>query len=96
MAVMEGDSAVMAIFAERLEKLKTQGKQPDEELKAQMDKVRSDYEHQLDAKYAAARGFVDAVIAPEDIRRVLEMAFKTSLNNAGPHLGQYTLPNTFA
>src|SRR5581483_34516 len=81
MAVMEGDSAVMAIFADRLEKLKAQGKEPDEDLKAQMDKVRSDYEHQLDAKYAAARGFVDSVIAPEEIRPVLEMAFRTSLNN---------------
>ena len=93
MAVMEGDSAVMAIFADKLEKLKAAGKEPDAELKAQMDKVRSDYEHQLDAKYAAARGFVDSVISPDEIRPVLEMALRTSLNNQGPHLGQYVLPN---
>ena len=33
-----------------------------------MDQVRATYERDLDAKYAAARGFVDAVIAPEETR----------------------------
>jgi len=46
----------------------------------------------LDAKYAAARGFVDAVIAPEDTRNALELALRVSLNYSGPHLGQFILP----
>jgi acetyl-CoA carboxylase carboxyltransferase component len=87
MAVMEGESAVMALFAAQLEKLKAAGQQPDEKLRAEMDRVRAEYERQLDAKFAAARGFVDAVIAPEEIRPTLELALKTALNNAGAHLG---------
>src|SRR5205823_2475587 len=66
MGVMEGESAVMALFSAELEKLQRQGREPDAELRAAMDRVRADYEHQLDAKFAAARGFVDAVIKAED------------------------------
>lgn len=87
MGVMEGESAVMALFAAQLEKLKAAGKEPDEKLRAEMDRVRAEYERQLDAKFAAARGFVDAVITPEDIRPALELALRTALNNPGAHLG---------
>ena len=41
---------------------------------------------------AAARGFVDAVVAPEDVRPCLELALRVALNNAGAHLGQFVLP----
>src|SRR5256885_698312 len=92
MGVVEGDSAVQAIFGTQLEKLKKEGKQPDEKLKAEMERVREDYEQQLDARYAAARGNVDAVIAPEETRDTLELALGVSLNYAGPHLGQFVLP----
>ncbi len=92
MGVMEGDSAVMALFSAQLEKLKKEGKEPDAELKAAMESVRADYEHQLDARFAAARGFVDAVITPEETRLCLELALKTALNNPGPHLGPFLLP----
>jgi acetyl-CoA carboxylase carboxyltransferase component len=93
MGVMEGESAVMALFSGQLDKLKAEGKQPDDELKAAMDSVRADYNHQLDAKYAAARGYVDAVIMPEDTRKCLSLALRTTLNNSGPHLGTFILPN---
>src|SRR5688572_22180696 len=89
MAVMEGESAVMALFSAQLDKLKEQGKQPDEKLRAEMDRVRAEYERQLDARFAAARGFVDGVIAPEDARPTLELALWTALNNPGLHLGQF-------
>jgi 3-methylcrotonyl-CoA carboxylase beta subunit len=92
MGVMEGDSAVQAVFGTQLEKLKQEGKQPDEELKAEMERVRESYEQQLDARYAAARGFVDAVILPEDTRDTLELALRVSLNYGGPHLGPFVLP----
>jgi acetyl-CoA carboxylase carboxyltransferase component len=91
MGVMEGESAVMALFAAQLDKLKADGKEPDEKLRAEMDRVRAEYERQLDAKYAAARGFVDAVIAPEEIRPALELALRTALNNPGSHIGQFLL-----
>ncbi|MGI9190277.1 MAG: acyl-CoA carboxylase subunit beta [Longimicrobiaceae bacterium] len=92
MGVMEGESAVMALFSAQLDKLTTEGKEPDEEMQAKMAAVRSDYEQQLDARYAAARGFVDAVIAPDETRAALALALRTSLNNPGPHLGAFTLP----
>jgi 3-methylcrotonyl-CoA carboxylase beta subunit len=94
MGVMEGDSAVQAVFGTELEKLKRQSAAPDDKLTAAMDQVRDTYERELDAKYAAARGFVDAVIAPEDTRAVLELSLQTALNYSGPHLGQFVLPAT--
>ncbi|MBV9774865.1 MAG: acyl-CoA carboxylase subunit beta [Gemmatimonadetes bacterium] len=92
MGVMEGDSAVTALFSTQLEELKKQKQQPDAELQAKIDAVRADYDRQLDAKYAAARGFVDAVICPEDTRAALALALRTALNNPGPHLGAFVLP----
>ena len=94
MGVMEGDSAAQAVFGSQLEKLKKSGESPDEALTAEMDKVRETYDVELDAKYAAARGFVDAVITPETTRPALALALRTSQNFAGPHLGQFVLPAT--
>ena len=94
MGVMEGDSAVQAVFGSQLEKLKRNDSKPSEELEAEMEQVRETYEMELDAKYAAARGFVDAVIAPEDTRDALELSLRTSLNFSGPHIGQFVLPPT--
>lgn len=92
MGVMEGESAVQAVFGTELERLRASGKEPAHELELQMNRVRETYEQELDAKYAAARGFVDAVIAPEDTRDALELALRVSLNYSGPHLGQFVLP----
>lgn len=92
MGVMEGDSAVQALFGTQLDKLKREGGQPDAELEAEMARVRESYEQQLDAKYAAARGHVDAVVTPEDTRDALEMALRVALNYNGPHLGPFVLP----
>jgi 3-methylcrotonyl-CoA carboxylase beta subunit len=96
MGVMEGESAVQAVFGSQLEKLRAKGEEPDETLNAEMDRVKETYEKELDAKYAAARGFVDAVIAPEETRDALELALRVSLNYSGPHLGQFVLPASLA
>ena len=93
MGVMEGDSAVQAVFGSQLEKLKRNDLGPSEKLTAEMDQVRETYEMELDAKYAAARGFVDAVITPESTRDALELALRTTLNYSGPHIGQFVLTN---
>jgi acetyl-CoA carboxylase carboxyltransferase component len=45
MGVMEGDSAVQAVFGSQLEKLKKNGESPDAELTAEMDKVRNMQPH---------------------------------------------------
>jgi acetyl-CoA carboxylase carboxyltransferase component len=94
MGVMEGESAVVATYGSQLAKLAAEGKQPDAKLEAAMDKTRADYEHQLDARYAAARGYADAIITPGETRAALELALCTSLNNTGPHVGQFLLSPT--
>ncbi|HUS05931.1 MAG TPA: carboxyl transferase domain-containing protein, partial [Bryobacteraceae bacterium] len=62
--VMEGDAAVKAVHGPELEKLQQEGKAVPEELQARIDRTRADYDRWLDAKYAAARGHVDALIDP--------------------------------
>ncbi len=94
MGVMEGESAVMALFSGQIEKLKAEGKVPDEDLTTRMDEVRAEYERQLDARFAAARGFVDEVLVPEELRGALSLLFRASNHNPGPHLGPFTLPDS--
>ncbi len=92
MGVMEGESAVMALFSSELEKLERKGLEPDETMQAEIERVRAKYERELEATFAAARGFVDAILTPEDTRAALELALRTALNNPGPHLGIPVLP----
>jgi 3-methylcrotonyl-CoA carboxylase beta subunit len=92
MGVMEGDSAAQAIFGTQLEKLKKEGKEADEALNAEMEKVRETYDRELDAKHAAARGLVDAIVTPENLRNALELALQTALNTDKPHIGAFVLP----
>ena len=92
MGVMEGESAVVALFGRELERLKAAGQVPDEDLKTRMDEVREDYDRQLDSTFAAGRGFVDAVVLPEELRDVLALLLRAALNNPGPHLGAFVLP----
>ena len=91
MGVMEGDSAVQAIFGTQLEKLKNEGLEPDEALIAEMEKVRATYDRELDAKHAAGRGLVDAIVTPETVRATLVLALQTALNTSTPHIGAFVL-----
>ena len=92
MGVMEGDSAAQAIFGTQIEKLKKEGKEPDDATKAEMDKVRETYDRELDAKHAAARGLLDAIVTPENLRDSLILALQTCLNTNQPHIGAFVLP----
>ncbi len=92
MGVMEGESAVMALFSGQLDKLKAAGQVPDEDLTTRMDEVRADYERQLDARFAAARGFVDEVVVAEELRPALSLLLRAARNNPGPHVGAFQLP----
>jgi len=74
--VMEGDSAVQAVHGPELEKLKAEGKPVPDELKERIERTRADYDRWLDARYAAARGHVDALIDPLETRRVLAFALE--------------------
>ncbi len=92
MGVMEGDSAAQAIYGTQIEKLKKEGKEPDEKTKTEMEKVRETYDRELDAKHAAARGLLDAIITPENLRDALQIALETCLNTNKPHIGAFVLP----
>ncbi len=89
MGVMEGESAVVALFGPELDALKKQKKEPDAALQKKLDAVRADYEQQLDARYAAARGFVDAVLTVEETRDALAFALRAALHHTGPHIGPF-------
>jgi 3-methylcrotonyl-CoA carboxylase beta subunit len=94
MAVMEGESAVQAVHGPAIERAK-QSKTPlDATTQRAIEEMRSDYEHQLDARYAAARGFVDTIVYPEETRDVLALALRAALSNPGPHLGAFVLPTS--
>src|SRR5438105_3042127 len=77
--VMEGDSAVVALYAAELEKCK--GGPLPEELREAVERTRADYERWLDAKYTAARGHCDALIDPLETRNVLAFALEVSCDS---------------
>jgi 3-methylcrotonyl-CoA carboxylase beta subunit len=83
MGVMEGDSAAQAVFGARV---------GEPALAQQVDQMRADYDHQLDAKFAAARGFVDAIVTPDEVRELLALTLWVTSQYAGPHLGAFVLP----
>lgn len=84
MGVMEGESAVQAVYGADAAK-------PDNA--AAVDAMRADYEHQLDAKFAGARGFADAILTPEETRDTLAFLLEVSNEFTGPHLGAFALPS---
>jgi acetyl-CoA carboxylase carboxyltransferase component len=62
----------------------------DEEIRRMRETIRSQYEAQSDIRYGAARGWVDAIIAPHETRRWLDMALRLipASRNPGPfHTG---------
>jgi 3-methylcrotonyl-CoA carboxylase beta subunit len=93
MAVMEGESAVQAVHGPALTKAAAEKRPLAPDTQRAVDEMRADYEHQLDARYAAARGFVDAIVYPEETRDVLALALRAALSNPGPHLGPFVLPS---
>ena len=95
MGVMEGESAVQAVHGPELEKAQRAGG-PSAELKEAVDKMRADYEHWLDARFAAARGYVDAIVPPEELRAQLAFALRVVSTDPGPHLGPFVLPPSLA
>ncbi len=78
--VMEGDSAVQALFSVELEKLKTAGEELPKSLHDAIEKTKTYKENWLDARYEDALGHMDAIIEPADSRQVLTTALEVSLN----------------
>src|SRR5260370_1342009 len=90
--VMEGDAAVQAVHGSEIEKLKASGKPIPDEIQARIEQTRADYERSLDARHAAARGQVDALIDPLATRRVLAFPLEAATAYGHPkHLTAQTL-----
>ena len=89
---MEGESAVMAVHGAEITKAQAAGTSLPAPVQASVAEMRADYEHQLDARYAAARGFVDAIVTAEETRDQVAFLLQVTARYAGPHLGPFVLP----
>jgi acetyl-CoA carboxylase carboxyltransferase component len=83
MGVMEAESAIQAIYGNDAAKPSNA---------AAVDAMRADYERQLDARFAGARGFVDAIVLPEETRDTLAFLLELTTEHPGPHIGPFVLP----
>jgi 3-methylcrotonyl-CoA carboxylase beta subunit len=81
-AVMSGASAASTLVEIRLRQLEREGKKlSDAERKELLDSIKATYEEQTDARYAAARLWVDAILDPAETRNALITALEAvSLN----------------
>ena len=76
--VMEGDAAVQAVHGPELTRLREAKEAVPPELEASIAQTRADYERWLDARHAAARGHVDALIDPLATRSILAFALEAA------------------
>jgi acetyl-CoA carboxylase carboxyltransferase component len=68
-AVMGGDQATSTLLDITVKSLQRQGHEIDAaELASLRDRVKSDYDRQMDVRYGAARGWVDRIIDPAATR----------------------------
>lgn len=76
-AVMGASAAAKTLLQLEVSKLKSKGHEPDEvEMRDLERRITEHYETAMDIRYGAARGWVDAIIAPADSRRVLSLALE--------------------
>jgi acetyl-CoA carboxylase carboxyltransferase component len=81
-AVMAGESAAGTLVEIKIKQMEREGKKITEKDKKELfESIRSTYEHQTDARYAAARLWVDAIIDPAHTRdAIIEALEAASLN----------------
>ena len=92
MGVMEGESAIVAVHGAELARAREEKREVSPETKAVMEQMRADYERDLDARQAAARGQVDLIVTPEETRATLAFLLRVTSQYSGPHLGPFVLP----
>ncbi len=87
-AVMGPDQAAETVLTVR-EKIAERRGEPysTEEMESLREEIRSQYSNQSDIRYAAARGWVDGILAPHRTREFLILAMQT--------LQRQTPPNSF-
>ena len=86
----------MAVHGRELDRAKQEGRRLDADTTASIEQMRADYDRDLDAAQAAARGHVDAIVTPEETRQVLGFLLGVTGRNPGPHLGPFVLPPTLS
>jgi acetyl-CoA carboxylase carboxyltransferase component len=78
-AVMGGEQAASTLLDITVSALRRQGHEPDaQELENLREKVEAGYREQTDVRYAAARLWIDQILAPEDTRSALLTALDVS------------------
>jgi len=76
-AVMGADQAARTLLSLRVRDAERTGKPPSQEQQeAWFEAIRARYEEQTDIRYGAARGWVDAIIAPHETRSWLTSALE--------------------
>lgn len=76
-AVMGGGAAAKTLLQLEIANLKKKGHEPDDaELRTLEREITAHYETAMDIRYAAARGWVDAIIAPAETRAVVALALE--------------------
>lgn len=87
-AVMSGESAAETLTEIRLRQLEREGRTLSEEEKRELyEKIRATYDEQMDARYAAARLWVDAILDPARTREALIWALNAAALN--PYLPEF-------
>jgi acetyl-CoA carboxylase carboxyltransferase component len=82
-AVMGGEQATSTLLDVMVKSLERQGHAVDaQEMAALRDKVKGDYDRQMDARYGAARGWVDRIIDPAQTREELIYALELATRHA--------------
>jgi acetyl-CoA carboxylase carboxyltransferase component len=82
-AVMGGEQASETILSIQRRAAERNGKAMDDsELRQLREKIESDYRRQTDIRYGAARGWVDAIIAPHTTRDVLVQSLRLATRPA--------------
>jgi len=78
-AVMGGDQATSTLLDITVQSLRRQGHDVDADELAQLrDRVKGSYDRQTDVRYGAARGWLDAIIAPSRTRDALILALESA------------------
>lgn len=92
-AVMGGEQASETLLEVAVKSMQREGDKVDAaELEQLRDTVKADYERQMDVRYAAARGWVDAILDSGSTREALIAALECATRHAEPEafkLGVY-------
>ena len=85
-AVMGGNQAADTLLSLKVRDAEKSGKpMSPEEIETMRNSVRERYQSETDIRYGAARGWVDAIIPPEDTRMWLATALSIIDNHATPN-----------